>query len=83
MDGTRGSSSPLSPGTKMMACLLWQDEMDRRGQCTGRGRVWRFKRDRREVRALPHHPVVRPPDSAWQPPQPLHYPAQCVLVDQM
>ena len=32
---------------------------------------------------LPHHPVVRPRNSARQPPQPLHYPAQCVLIDQM
>ena len=63
--------------------LLWQDEMDRRGHCTGRGRVRRLERDRRQVRALTHHPVVRPPNSSWQPPQPLHYPAQCVLIDQM
>ena len=54
-----------------------------RSYCTGRGRVRRLERDRRQVQALPHHPVVRPPNSAWQPPQPLHYPAQCVLVDQM
>ena len=63
--------------------LLGQDEMNRRGHRTGRGRVRRFKRNRRQVRAVPHHPMVWPPYSAWQPPQPLHYPAQCVLVDKM
>ena len=61
----------------------WQDEMDRRGHCTGRGTVRRLERDRRQVRALPHQPVVRPPNSARQPPQSLYDPAQCVLIDQM
>ena len=51
--------------------LLGQDEMNRRGHCTGRGRVRRLKRDRCQVRALPHHPMVWPPYAAWQPPQPL------------
>ena len=63
--------------------LLGQQEMNRRGLCMGRGEVRLFKRDCRQVRALPHHPMMRPPDTAWQPPQSLHYPIQPLPVDQM
>ena len=45
--------------------LLGQDEMNRRGHRTGCTEVRLFKRDCRQVRALPHHPMVRPSDSAW------------------
>ena len=63
--------------------FLGQQEMNRRGHRSGRSEVRLFKQDYRQVRALPHHPMMRPPDSAWQPPQSLHYPVQRMLVDQM
>ena len=73
----------IIPRHQQDGVLLWQDEMDRRGHCTGCGRVRCFKRDCRQVRALPQHPVVSLPSSAWQWLQPLYYPVQRVLVDQM
>ena len=49
----------------------------------GRGEIQLFKRDRRQVRALPHHLMVRPPNSAWQPPYFLQYQIQRMLAHQM
>ena len=73
----------IIPRPQQDGVLRRQNEMNRRGHCTGRGSVRRLERDRRQVRALPHHPVVWPPNSTWQSPQPLYYPVQRVLVDQM
>ena len=73
----------INPRHQQVDVLLWQNEMNRRGHCTGRCGVRRLERDRRQVRAVPHHPVVWPRNSAWQSPQPLYYPVQRVLVDQM
>ena len=60
-----GWGSQLSLGTKRVACSLGNR------RCTGRTFAWAAakssssKGDRRQVRALSHYPVVRPPDSAW------------------
>ena len=56
---------PIVSGHQEDGVFLGQDEMNRRGHRTGcrRGRL--FKQDCRQMRALPHHPIMRPPDSAW------------------
>ena len=74
---------PIVPRHQEDCTLLWQQEMHGRGLRMGRNKVRLLQRDRRQMRALPHHPVVLPPNSARQPPQPLHDPIQGMLVDQM
>ena len=59
---------PIVPRHQEGCMLLGQQEMYRRGLRVGRSEVRLLQRDRRQVRALPHYPVVGPPDSAWQPP---------------
>ena len=63
--------------------FLGQREMNVWGLRLERGEVRLFKRDCSQVRALPHHPMMWPPDFAWQSPQSLHYLVQRMLVDHM